>query len=268
MDKLKQFLKDLFIGKGNYGNKKLRPAFQNQWTNFEKVWNDKKDQSFGIERVVRILLVLQPFLFPTLYIRHIGGNGRILTRKLVIELYVLLKFVFPFAILLLCISQNPFALFVVAYLMVETILYLSGLVFLSDIYIEPISYKRSLILLLINYVETTIGFAVLYRGLNLLKDASGCDITTSISAVYFSFVTSATVGFGEITAKNSEGQLLVVPQLIVMLLYLILFFSRTINSLDKKYNLKNKSNGNSQRQTTRRKDSGNTNTQNSAKSKP
>lgn len=268
MSKLKRFLKYLFIGKGDYGNKKLRPAFKNQWTNFQTVWNDKKDQSFGIERVVRILLVLHPYLFPTLYIRHIGGNGGILIRKLVIELYVLFKLAFPFAILLLGLFQNPFALFVVAYLMVETILYLSGLVFLSDIYIEPISYKRSLILLLINYVETTVGFAVLYRGLNLLKEASGGDITTNISAVYFSFVTSATVGFGEITAKNSEAQLLVVAQLIVMLLYLILFFSRTISSLDKKYDLENKSNGNSQKQTTPPEGRGNAKTQKLPKSKP
>jgi hypothetical protein len=184
MNRLKQFLKVMFIGKGDYGNKKLRPAIQNQWTNFETVWNDKKDQSFGIERIIRTLLALQPFLFPALYIRHFGGKGGILTRKLFIELYVLFKFAFPFGILFFGQYQQHFALLVVAYLMIETIFYLSGLVFLSDIYIEPISYKRSLILLLINYVETTMGFAVLYRGLNLLKDVNNGDIATNIGARY------------------------------------------------------------------------------------
>jgi hypothetical protein len=229
MRRLRQFLRALFIGKGDYGTKKLTPAIRNQWTNFQTVWNDKKDKSFGVERFLRIVLVLQPYLFPNLYIRHIGGNQGILCRKIVIELYVLIKFAIPFLILFFGLYQHPFLLFILSYLMIETIFYLLGLVFLSDIYIEPISYKRSLILLFLNYIETTMGFAVLYRGLDVLN------VTNSISAVYFSFVTSTTLGLGDILPKNSYGRVLVVTQLTVVLLYVILFFSRTINSLDKKY---------------------------------
>ena len=224
------FFKELFLGKGEYKLKKLTPAIKNQYNNFKKVWNDSLDKTFGVERILRLILVLLPYLYPTLYIRHFSGKKGILTRKIVVELYVVLKLLYPVIILYFHFYDNIWVLISVIYLMSETLMYLLGLVFLSDIYIQPISYKRSIILLFINYVETTLGFATIYFGFGLIKN-----IRNGINAVYYSLVTSTTLGYGDYTPKGEDGQVVVITQIIVMLFYVILFFNKTVTCIDRKY---------------------------------
>jgi Ion channel len=229
-----KFFRELFLGKGEYEFKKLTPAIKNQYNNFKKVWNDSLDKTFGVERILRLILVLLPYLFPSLYIRHISGKKGILARKIVVEIYVVLKLLYPMIILYFHFYNNLWVLIIVIYLMSETLMYLLGLVFLSDIYIKPISYKRSIILLFMNYVETTLGFAIIYFGFGLIKNMGN-----GINAVYYSLVTSTTLGYGDYIPKGEDGQIVVIMQIIVMLFYIILFFNKTVMFIDRKY-IKNK----------------------------
>jgi len=223
-------LKTLIQGYGNYEVKKLTPAIKNQYLNFKKVWKDSFDKTFGIERILRLILVLLPFAYPTLYIRHFSGFKGVLFRKLVVEFYVILKLIFSIIILYFQLYHEPLFIYIVIYLMSETLMYLFGLVFLSDIYIAPISYKRSLILLFINYLETTLGFAIVYIGFNLVTR-----IHSGITAFYFSIVTSTTLGYGDLKPDSESGQLIVIVQIVIMVFYVILFFNKTVTSIDKKY---------------------------------
>lgn len=197
-----------------------RPAIQAQWNNFKAVRDDSRTRSFGIERLIRFFLVLTAFIFPTLYVRHISGKKSAIARKIAIEIIVAVKLFLPLVYLYFDVVSKPFILALNFYFMAETILYLLAIIFLSDIYVPPTSFKRSFLLLFMNYIELNLCFAVVYRGLDLIAG-----IKSDITAIYFSFVTFTTLGYGDFQPETHLGQSIVVIHLLVMILFIALFFS-------------------------------------------
>lgn len=63
-------------------------------------------------------------------------------------------------------------------------------------------------------------FAVIYMAFDLLS--ARMDPVTSL---YFSVVATTAVGFGDITAKNTAGQLVVMSQLLVCVLFIVVFIN-------------------------------------------
>ncbi|MBY8038946.1 ion channel [Vibrio fluvialis] len=225
------FLRKLFIGNRPLKYKYVAPAVQNQVKTLKKVWNDDKDPTFGIERIFRLFLVIISFIFPILYIRHFSGKYGLMCRKIAIELHVIFKLFLPILLFKFHLTSNSFVIFIAIYLMLETITYLLGLIFLSDIYVSPISNKRSFLLLLINYIEITLYFSVLYHGLSLIKGAD-----TAIQHIYYSFVTSTTLGYGEMLPIDNVGYVAVISQLLTMVLFVSLFFNNLASNLSYKNN--------------------------------
>ncbi|MFH1075039.1 MAG: potassium channel family protein [Candidatus Firestonebacteria bacterium] len=75
-------------------------------------------------------------------------------------------------------------------------------------------------MLFLSYVEVVLDFATVYMGFDLLSET-----LSPVSAIYFSLVTNTTVGFGDIHAKGAAGQLVVISQLLVCVLFIILFIN-------------------------------------------
>ena len=91
------------------------------------------------------------------------------------------------------------------------------------------SFNRSLIFILVNYCEILIGFAYLYKHLNLVGYSScSTPITKGWEAIYFSAVTLTTLGFGDIVPINSFGRVLAAVEpvlgVIVVVVIIGLFF--------------------------------------------
>jgi len=107
----------------------------------------------------------------------------------------------------------------------ETIIYLFGLIFLTDTYARPVSGKRSLLVLLLNYLEVTFDFAVIYCYLSSAINSFFNESQSVLSTVYFSFVTSATVGYGDIFIKDDLGRIVVVFQIVTTFIFVVLFFN-------------------------------------------
>ena len=95
---------------------------------------------------------------------------------------------------------------------------LVGAILLSrhGFFAKSVSSGRTLILTLINYVEITVCFAILY-----LSTGSVCQsgVTQPLDAVgqwqaglYFSFITSATVGYGDFLPCGAWGQRIAIIQ--------------------------------------------------------
>ena len=101
----------------------------------------------------------------------------------------------------------------------ETILYVPTLIFASDIYGRPRSYRRSMLLLFLNYMEITFAFAAIYAtGVYLNRPFEHW-----IDPIYFSFITSATIGFGDYHPASTLGRILVSIQTIVFLIFVLTF---------------------------------------------
>jgi len=210
-------LTKILIKPGTLSNKKTESAYAQQLRYLAIVW---EDNTYGLERILRLFLSLAQFAFPILLIRDIFGRFGTLYRKLAVEFYTLLKLIFPLLVLAFGLYQYPFVVAVIVYLLSETILHILNLIFLYDVHSAAVSYHRSLLLLFLHYLEVVFDFAVVYIGFDLLNES-----LSPVSALYFSMVANTTVGFGDIHAKGAAGQLVVIAQLIVCVLFIVLFIN-------------------------------------------
>ncbi len=198
-------------------HEKVASAYRQQAAYLRTVWHDG---SFGIERLVRLFLCLSAFLFPLLLIREVAGRWGGIARRLAVEGYTVGKLLFPLAVLAFRWYVHPAVLWGTAYLLAETVLNVVSFVFLCDVIASPISYARSVLLLCLHYLEVVLDFAVFYIGLGVLSEPVG-----RITAVYFSIVANTTVGFGDIYARGPAGQLLVIVQLGIGVLFVVVLIN-------------------------------------------
>jgi voltage-gated potassium channel len=192
-------------------------AYAQQVIFLKQVW---REQTYGLERMVRLGLCLAQFIFPVLLIRDIFGRWGATGRKLAVESYTVFKFIFPLAVIWQGWYRSPWVVWLIAYLFADTFVHILHLIFLSDVHEASVSYRRSLLLIFLHYAEVAFDFAVVYLAFDLLKPAAG-----KVGALYFSLVATTTVGFGDITAKNSAGQLVVMAQLAVCVAFIVVFIN-------------------------------------------
>jgi Ion channel len=222
-----QFFKIILKGQAHSRpNTTVTPAIEHQWENVKKVWHNVHYVDFGLERLLRLFLVVSLFFFPGLYIKQMAGSRSLLTRKLAIDAYVLTKLIFP----LLCLANfwyaNYWIMVITGYLLMETTLYLMSLVFLSTEVARPVSYKRSLVAVFINYIELCLSFAVIYNYCYLhIPHFFNHQNISRLKIVYFSFVSAATIGYGDLAVSSTIGYLLVIFQTLVFLLFIVLFLN-------------------------------------------
>jgi hypothetical protein len=242
MMKIGEFILTLFLGQEKTRpKKKPRPAFKNQVLNVKRIWTNEHYNDFGIERLIRLTLAVLLFIFPGLYIRDIFGRFGLLSRKIGVEVYVILKLFLPIIFFELHWTTNVFVAIISGYLAIETVIYLASLIFLSNEFTNPISYKRSLVTLFINYIEICLNYAVIYWYCNFaIPNFFNEKLTDGIQAVYFSFVTSATVGYGDIFPKTAFGQYMVISQIIIFLIFIALFLNSVVSKIQDKTDFNSK----------------------------
>ncbi len=210
-------LRKIFINQVNAPRQAVAEAYSEQIKHLKKVWNE---ENYGLERLVRLLLCLAQFFYPILLIRDVFGRFGGTARRLAVETYAIFKFVFPFVVILSGWYRQPFVIFLIVYFLSETLVHILHLIFLSDIHFASVSYPRALLLILLHYAEVIADFAVFYLAYDLLSQPMD-----AVSALYFSVVSTTTVGFGDITAKNSYGQLVVSAQLLICVVFIIVFIN-------------------------------------------
>ncbi len=223
-----------FIHKFICGNKnstlkqKAKSAFSLQKKNIKCVWNCINYNDFGIERIFRLFLVCIQFIFPGLYIREISGKKNILTRKICNELWVIVKILFY--IVALYIDGKKYLYWICIYLIAETLCYLLGLIFLSTEYKGTASYKRNLLIAIINYIEITLGFAVVYY--YAFRDAI-YGLKNSIDAVYFSIISATTIGYGDMYPTTNLAKMICASQAVISFLFTVLIIGIFLSNFNK-----------------------------------
>jgi hypothetical protein len=214
-------VKKLVFGKPEHNITVSLSPIMKQWYALEAVWENTHHNDTGLERILRLFVIAVQFLFPGIYIRQsVFRRGQTIKNTL-IEIYVLIKLIFPLALLYFDQSHNPVGLSIATYFLLETFTYVSSLVLVSDLHVETKSVNRSILLLLINYLEITINFALIYEGFDMLST----NAITGIDHLYFSFVTSASLGFGDIYPVTQAGKVLVCFQTFVLLVFVVLFIN-------------------------------------------
>ncbi len=203
---------------------------QRRIQNIQAIWNNDHQDDNGIEKVVRLFLSSSQLIFPGIYIKYLASKRGTEYEDLAMDFYILIKVALPLLIIINSLQDQYLILGLMVYLMLETILYIPTLIFASDLFSKPRSYKRSMLLLFFNYLEMVYGFAVLYSCGNFLNKP----LLHWFDAIYFSTMTSSTIGYGELYPITTFGKFLVSLESMLVLMFVVLFLNFYSTRLESK----------------------------------
>lgn len=213
------FFRKLFVG-----NTKVtcttEGAIERRIKNLKIIWNNEYHEDVGIERLLRLFLAASQFLFIGTYLRELFGKTTI-SRDLSIDILVLFKIVFSFLVIKYHLYDIDIIFYILMWFLIETILYIPTLIFASDYLSRPRSYRRAMILFFFNFSEVNISFASIYSKYAILNN----QFTHWFDSVYFSFVVSSSIGFGDIYPTNYDGKFIMVSHSIVSIMFIVLFLN-------------------------------------------
>jgi hypothetical protein len=218
---MKSILKKLLLGNLSKIPKPEYNPVQKRIMNIKAIWNNNHQDDNGIEKLVRLFLSSSQLLFPGVYIKYLAYLKGYEYRDLALDFYVLLKVTFPLLILINHWQSYHFVIWIMIYVLLETVLYIPTLIFASDMFSKPRSYKRSMLLLFINYLEIIISFGVLYS----CGDYLNKPFNHWFDAIYFSTINSASIGYGDFYPVTTIGKVLATAQAFLFLFFVVLFLN-------------------------------------------
>jgi hypothetical protein len=218
---MKQFFKKLLLGKVSMKDKPKVDPIQKRILNIKSIWNNDHQDDNGIEKIVRLFLSISQLVFPGVYIKYVLYKTKFEWQDLAMDIYILVKLAFPFFILINQWQHFSLIIVLMVYFLAETILYIPTLIFASDMLSKPRSYKRSMLLLFFNYIEIVVSFGVLYSCGNNMN----LPFTTWYDPIYFSIVTSSSIGFGDYYPVTTFAKALVSIQALFFLTFVVLFLN-------------------------------------------
>lgn len=227
---MKKALKKILLSRTESDAIVVENTLKKRWQNILAILHNKHYDDVGIEKLLRLFLAISQFLFPGIYIKHVSGKLGIGYQELFTDLYVVLKIVFPFMMLKWGYYQNPFIFFIIIWLFIETILYLSTLVFASDLFSAPRSYRRTMLLMFLDYIQIVISYGVIYTHGNYLNKK----FEHWYDGIYYSLVTTSTVGYGDYFPVNFKGKLILSSQLIIFFIVVVMFLQFFSTKIEQK----------------------------------
>jgi hypothetical protein len=220
---MRHFLRKLLLGKITKDDKpllKINPI-QKRILNIQSIWNNDHQEDNGIEKIFRLFLSISQLVFPGVYIKYIFSRKNYEYQDIAMDFYIILKLLFPIYILKNNLQDQNILIYIMVYVLLETVLYIPTLIFASDMLSRPRSYKRSMLLLFLNYLEIVFAFAVLYT----LGDNMNKPFTHWFDAIYFSIITANSVGYGDFYPITTFAKVLVSIQAMFFLSFVVLFLN-------------------------------------------
>jgi len=227
---LKKTIKKIFLSNPEIDEVPAQDVVRKRIENIQSIWHNKHHNDVGIEKVVRLFLAASQFLFPGLYIKHFTGKFGISYEEIATDIFVLLKVIFPVVVLKFGLQHIFILKFLVVWFLIETMLYLTTLVFASDIFTRPRSYRRSMLLMFLNYLQIVFSFGILYSLGNHLNKA----FESWYDPIYFSLITSTTVGYGDYYPISGYGKLLASTQIIIFFVVVVMFLNFFSTNIEQK----------------------------------
>lgn len=218
---MKSVIKKLLVGKVSKDFAPKYNPIQKRILNIRAIWNNDHQDDNGIEKIVRLFLSFSQLLFPGVYIKYFANKIKFEYQDLAMDVYVLAKVTFPILILKNNWQENQLLIWILTYVLFETVLYIPTLIFASDLFSKPRSYKRSMLLLFFNYLEIVLSFGVLYT----LGDNMNKPFNHWFDSVYFSVVSANSIGFGDYYPITTYGKVLVSIQAMFFLSFVVLFLN-------------------------------------------
>lgn len=197
------------------------------------IWNGKCYNDFGVERLVRLFLVVMPFTDLGLYLRNcFQGEGKGIHRKLFTDFYVIINLFLPY-IVLFGGYYDTWIFWACLYLGIETMCALLSMTFLTPDIPNPVSHRRNFMLLFFNFMQFVALFAVIYLRYGIVLSPKSSWYLGPLKALYLSLVTFTTVGFGDMVPNNGSGYFVLICQMIVSLIFVYVLFATFTSKVGK-----------------------------------
>jgi hypothetical protein len=218
---MKHFLKKLFLGDPATNTISNDFHKDKRKENIRAIWHNEHHNDYGLEKIFRLFLAASQFVFPSSYIKHYLERYGTHYKDLAVDLIVVSKLAFPIFLLYFQLQHNHWLLALQIWLTAETLLHAPTLIFASDTLSKPKSYQRSMLLVFLNYLEILFAFAVIYGSGDYLNHP----LVHWYDAIYFSFTTGSSMGFGDFVPTTFIGKLLVSIQAIIFFLFVVIFLN-------------------------------------------
>lgn len=218
---MKKILKKLLVGKVTIKDKPKFNPIERRILNIRAIWNNDHQYDNGIEKIVRLFLSSSQLFFPGVYIKYFASRLGYVYQDLVLDFYVIAKVAFPLLILKNGWQDMDCIIWIMIYVLLETVLYIPTLIFASDLFNRPRSYKRSMLLLFLNYIEIVVSFGVLYT----LGNNMNVPFEHWFDSIYFSVVSANSIGFGDYYPITTYAKVLVSIQAMFFLSFVVLFLN-------------------------------------------
>lgn len=227
---MKRLIKKLLLAKPEVDNVPAKGSIAKRIRNIKSIWHNEHQDDIGIEKLLRLFLAFSQFLFLGIYIKHVFGKKGVGYQELAVDAFVLFKVFFPFVMVYAQFQNNDIAFAFMIWFLFETILYLATLVFASDIFSRPRSYRRTMLLMFLNYLQIVFSFAAIYAHGNYLNKV----FSHWFDSIYFSMITSSTVGYGDYYPVSFTGKLLVCSQMAIFFIVVVMFLNFFSNKVEHK----------------------------------
>lgn len=224
------FLKKLVLGKSSVDERPTEGAIHKRVKNIKAIWHNEQHDDIGLEKILRLILALTQFIFPGTYIKEIFGRKGIAYQDLSVDVFVVFKVIFPIWMLKNGWQENPYIFGIMMWFILETVLYVPTLIFASDIFSRPRSYRRSMLLLFCNYLEIVFAYGAIYDSGPYMNKP----FEHWFDPIYFSCITSATVGYGDYYPVTEVGKFWVASQTVLVIMFVVLFLNFFSNKVESK----------------------------------
>jgi hypothetical protein len=200
------------------------PHRKRYFSHFKELKKASEDY-LGLEYATSIVLHAARIFFPGFRFGFLTNNYK--TKNRLLEWYILLKVMFLFY-LLMSQTTSDFVLFVAIYFLCDVVHHL-----FSRIFSHIPGFRKNFVHLVLNMAEIVLGYALLYDHLSLIW-VDGIPSHNPLDILYFSTVTFATVGYGDIGALNSLARIIVASQISVSVLFIVIICSSFVSEMTHK----------------------------------
>jgi hypothetical protein len=95
------------------------------------------------------------------------------------------------------------------------------------------SFRRTVLLLIHNYLEIIVWFALIYRNFHYFFEIKYICLNSFWGSLYFSLITMTTLGYGDIIPKTTMGTVIVIIQILIGIFMALLLLARFVALLPK-----------------------------------
>lgn len=200
------------------------------WKDLQCAW---RAETFGLVRLLSLALGAVNWLSVTVWVvdwpvgyklRNADGNADQRWVAFWRDCYQLGRTILIIVVLAWGLQNRWWAWWVAVYAVAQIVHGIGGSVLMRKA--QSLNRARALVNAVWAYGETILAFGVLYLGCGCIKG-----VMCSAQAVYFSAVTAATVGYGEMYPTGLGGQRLVVLQIAVSVLFVAVFLAAFLGRL-------------------------------------